>query len=167
MRSRITKQIALGGMLAAAALTLMCMGGMVPLATYICPMLCIVAQFLVLRFCGTRIAWAWYVAVAILCLLLSPDKEAAAVFLALGYYPILKPRLDSVRLGVLLKLLLFNGVVLILYGLLMKLFGLEALAAEEQDFGFAGLALLLILGNITFFLLDRLLGLLAKRKWKQ
>ena len=51
----------------------------------------------VLKTCGVRIAWAWYGAVAILSLLLAPDKEAAAVFAFLGYYPIVTPNGRSPR----------------------------------------------------------------------
>ena len=78
-------QIALGGVLAALAVVLMCMGTLIPVATYVCPMLCAMILQLVLKTCGKRIAWAWYGAVSILSLLMAPDKEAAAVFLALGY----------------------------------------------------------------------------------
>ena len=73
--------IALGGILAALAVIVMAMGTMFPAATYVCPVLCIMVQELVRRQCGRKIAWAWYGAVSILGLLLSPDKEAAAVFL--------------------------------------------------------------------------------------
>ena len=59
-----------------------------------CPMLCAMLLAVVLRLTGRRIAWAWYAAVAVLSLLLGPDKEAAAVFLFLGYSPIIKPWID-------------------------------------------------------------------------
>ena len=50
-----TKQIALGGVLAAVAVTIMSLGGLIPIATYVCPMLCCMTQFIVLRFCGRRL----------------------------------------------------------------------------------------------------------------
>ena len=40
----------------------------------------------------------------------------------------------------------------------MHLFGFDALAAEFSEMGMVMTVLMLILGNITFFLLDRLLG---------
>ena len=107
--------MALGGVLAALAVVIMCMGTIIPVATYVCPMLCAVVLQMVLKTCGTRIAWAWYGAVAILSALLAPDKEAAAVFLFLGYYPIVKPRLDRAKLRWLWKGLLFNGSVVVMY----------------------------------------------------
>lgn len=158
--------VALGGMLAAVAMVIMCLGGLIPVATYVCPMLCVVLQFLVLRLCGRRIAWAWFCAVSLLSLLLGPDKEAAAVFVFLGYYPMLKPRLDSMRLRWLWKLLLFNGVVVLLYTVLLRFMGLESVSAEFQEFGNLALVVMLVMGNTTFFLLDRLLDMMGKKQWK-
>lgn len=164
MRNSNAKVIALGGLLAAVALVILCLGGMIPLATYVCPMLCALVQYIVYRCCGRRIAWTWYVAVSLLALLLGPDKEAALVFVMLGYYPMVKPFFEKSRLSVLWKLLLFNGAVLVLYGLLLKLLGLDAVATETEELGKIGLVILLALGNAVFFLLDRLLTILQKRK---
>ena len=149
--------IALGGILAALAVVIMSMGTLIPVATYVCPMIAALILELVRKFCGSRIAWGWYGAVAVLSLLLAPDKEAAAVFLALGYYPILKPKLDRKRGKWLRKGLLFNSVILLTYWLLMHLFGFDQLTAEFGEMGMAMTAVLLLLGNVTFFLLDKLL----------
>lgn len=155
--------IALGGMLAAAAVVLMSIGTIIPVATYAAPVLCVVLGQTVLKVCGRRIAWAWYAAVAILSLLLAPDKEAAAVYLSLGYYPVVKPRLDRTRAKWLWKALLFNGSILVLYWMLLKVIGMEQLLSDFEGVGFAMYAVLLILGNVTFFMLDRLLGM--KLRW--
>ena len=152
------RRIALGGMLAALACVIMGMGGLIPVATYVVPMLCIFLLQFVLRSRGGRIAWAWYGAVAILGLLLCPDKEAAAVFLALGYYPIVKPRLDRKKLSWLWKGLLFNSTILILYWLLLNLFGLKQVVQDFEEVGTAMTAVLLVMGNIVFVLIDVLLG---------
>ena len=149
--------MALGGILAALALVIMSMGTLIPVATYVCPMLCCLILQMVLKICGTRIAWAWFGAVAILAILLAPDKEAAAVFAAIGYYPVVKPKLDRRKGKWLWKGLLFNSSVLVLYWLLMHLFGLDQLTAEFAEMGMLMTLVLLILGNVTFFLLDRLL----------
>lgn len=165
MTSR-TKTVALGGMLAAAALVVMCMGGLIPFATYVCPMLCTLVQYIVLLLCGKRIAWTWYAVVALLSLLLGPDKEASAIFLLLGYYPILKPVFEQWPLSWLWKLLLFNGAVTLLYTLLLRFFGLDNVTDEFSGLGTAGLIILLVLGNVTFLLLDKLLSL-AQGKWQK
>ena len=89
------KTMALSGVLAALAVTVMVMGTIIPVATYVCPVICILLLQFVLKTCGSRLAWSWYGAVAILSVLLAPDKEAAILFVFLGYYPILKPWMDK------------------------------------------------------------------------
>ena len=66
--------MALGGVLGALAVVIMCLGTLIPVGTYACPMLCAVVLQMVLKTCGSRIAWAWSGAVALLGLLLAPDK---------------------------------------------------------------------------------------------
>lgn len=145
------------------AVVIMSMGTLVPVATYVCPMFCALILQLVLKTCGSRIAWAWYGAVTLLSLLLAPDKEAAAVFLALGYYPIVKPKLDKRKGKWFWKGILFNAVILITYWLMMHVFGFDQLSAEFADMGKVMSVLLLLLGNVTFFLLDKLLEKKFKR----
>ena len=52
--------VALGGVLAALAVVVMSLGTIIPIATYVCPMLCALLLQAVLKTCGVRIAWAWY-----------------------------------------------------------------------------------------------------------
>ena len=122
-RRNAASQVALGGVLAALALVIQCLGGLIPLATFLCPMLCMLLLAVVCKRCSGRVAWAWYGAVALLSVLMGPDKEAAAVFVFLGYYPILKPKMDKLPVKWLWKLLYFNGVILAMYGILIYLFG--------------------------------------------
>lgn len=150
-------RIALGGVLAALAVVIMSLGGLIPVMTYVSPMLCALLLKIVLELCGVRIAWAWYGAVALLSALLSADKEAAAVFIFLGYYPIVKPKLDGLRFPWLWKLVLFNVSVGVMYFLLLQLFGMAQLRAEFEEFSTVMLIVMLLMGNVTFFLLDRLL----------
>ena len=165
MRQNNARKIALGGMMAALAVVIMCLGGLIPIATYVCPMLCCLTAFFVLVFCGKRIAWAWYIAVAILALLMSPDKEAAVIFLFLGYYPLIKLTVERRKLSVVVKFLFFNASILAAYWVLIQILGLDQIAQENAQFGIWGIVLLLVLGNVTFFLLDRLLSNMARRKW--
>lgn len=149
---------AFGGILAAFAVIIMSLGGLIPVATYVCPVLCIILVRVILDICGKRIAWAWYAAVAILSMLLSPDKEAAFVFLFLGYYPIIKSQIERVKISILLKLGIFNLSIGALYFMLIHLLGMSDLENEFRELGFILGGILLILGNVTFFLLDRILG---------
>lgn len=165
MRHNSAKNMALGGVMAALALVVMCLGGMIPLATYVCPMFCAVLLMVVLKLTGKRVAWAWYGAVSILSMLLGPDKEAAAVFVFLGYYPILKPWLDKRKLAILWKLVLFNAAIFAMYAVLIHVFGLAEVAEEFEELGTVMTAVTLALGNATLFMMDALLTLLEKRKF--
>ena len=157
-----TKSIALGGILAALAVVIMSMGTLIPLATFICPMLCILVMRVVLRQCGTRMAWAWYGAVSLLSLMLSPDREAAAMFCFLGYYPIVKPWFDRLRWATIAKILYFNATILLMYWILMNLLGMADISQEYQELGIFMTVVTLALGNWTFLLLD----LILSRKWR-
>ena len=157
--------MALGGMMAALAVVIMTLGGAIPLNTFLCPIVCMMVLRFVLATTGRRVAWAWYGAVSILSLLLGPDKEAAAIFLALGYYPILKPRLDKIKGGLVLKLTLFNVVILAMYWVLIRILGMDRIASDYAELGRAMTVIMLILGNVTFWLLDKVLAKpLKKRK---
>ena len=156
--------VALGGLLGALAVVIMGLGTMIPIATYVCPMACIVLTQVVRMLCGWRIAWAWYGAVAILSCLLAPDKEAAAVFAFLGFYPIVKPWLERRKLPWLGKAIYFNIAIFVMYWLLISVLGLAALAEEYRQTGRLLLIVQLILGNGIFFLLDRVLDRKFRRK---
>ena len=153
-----SKKMALGGIFAALAVVIMSMGGLIPVATFVCPVFCMILLRVVNQLCGSRTGWAWYGAVALLSVLLGPDKEAAAVFVFLGYYPILKTRLDKTKLAIFWKLLLFNLSIFAMYFALIHLFGMDQIAAEYEELGMILSAVMMTLGNLTFILLDIVLG---------
>ena len=164
MRNTPAKQIAFGGVFAALALVIMNLGSLIPVATYVCPMLCMLILAFVTKMCGNRIGWAWYGAVAILSCLMSPDKEAAAVFVFLGFYPILKPRFDRMRFPIIPKLLFFNVLILVMYWLLLKLLGMDQIAAEFAEMGKVLTAVMLVMGNLVFYMTDVALSRFARFK---
>ena len=162
MNNGIAKKVAIGGITAALAVVLMCLGTMIPLATFVCPLLCMILLSMVLRFTDVKIAWSWYVAVCVLGLLLSPDKEAASTFVFLGYYPIIKPYLDRLKLAVLWKMLLFNAAIGAMYATLIWIFGMDTLLAEFAEMGTILCVVTLVLGNICLFIFDYLLTRMRK-----
>ncbi len=164
MRYRLTKQLTLGGLTAALAVVIMCLLGMLGITTYVCPALCMMLLSVLVKLCNSRICWCWYIVVSILSLLLAPDKEAAALFIFLGYYPILRPWINLRKFPLVWKALLFNTAIVVLYYILLYLVGLAELVAEMQELGGVFAVILLVLGNITFFLLDMVLGKIDKRR---
>lgn len=164
MKRNSAKEIALGGLMAALAVVIMCLGGLIPFATFVCPMFCCILTKLVLSLCGKRIGWAWYGAVAVLSVLMAPDKEAAALFVFLGYYPIVKPWMDKHKPSWLYKGILFNASILVMYWLLIQVMGLNEIAADYEELGQVMTAIMLVLGNVTFFMLDKILGTKLRRR---
>ena len=158
------RKIAFGGMFAALAVVIMSLGGLIPVATFTCPMLCMLILAFVAKMCGNRIGWAWYGAVALLSVLLGPDKEAASVFVFLGFYPIVKPQFDRLRFAVIPKLALFNVLILTMYALLIRLFGMNQIAAEFAEVGRVLTFVMLLLGNVIFLLLDWVLTRFSRIK---
>lgn len=166
MKKTPATQIAFGGVMAALALVIMNMVGLIPVATYVCPSLCMILLSAVLKLCGGRIAWAWYGAVAILSVLMAPDKEAAAIFAVLGYYPIIKPAFERTKLPNTCKYLYFNVVILAVYWLLINLMGLTEIAKEFSEMGILFTIVMLLMGNMIFRMLDRILSRIAiMDKW--
>lgn len=156
-----SKQMALGGISGALAIVILCLGGLIPFSTYILPMICCILLQMVLPGIGKRGGWVWYSAVCILSVLLCPDKEAAATMVFIGWYPLCKAKLDSLRLGLVLKLLAFNSAIFAMYFLLIFLFNFVSIYLEFQALGFWLTVLTLILGNVCFLLLDRALSIFS------
>ena len=149
------------GMAAALCVALMLLGAVIPIAMFIAPA---VAGFLIATVCvecGRTMALTAYAAVSLLALLFVPDKEVALIFaFLLGYYPLAKPKFDRIRpalLRVLCTLMLCNGAVLAMYGLLFLLVPAGSVAQELRTTALAGAALTLTMGNVAFLLYDRAL----------
>ncbi len=156
MRKTKTGVLALGAVLSALAVVVMMLGGLIPAATFCCPILAGFVLIPVLYEGGAAMALCAYGAVAILSLLLGPDKEAAMLYALLGWYPALRPRLQRLPncLRWLVKLALFNAAVAIAYALLLYVLGLDALRAELSGMGKAMLIVTLLMGNAVFLLFD-------------
>jgi hypothetical protein len=153
--------MALGGMLTATAVVIMCLGGLIPVNTYVCPVLCILITRVVLERCGRRIGWCYYIATAILSLMLAPDREAALVYAFLGYYPMIRPFFE--KLGAFAwyaKLLLFTLAGGASYGMLLLVMGAGAAMSE----GWVLTVVTVLLWDALFLLTDRLLGLPLKKR---
>ena len=153
--------MALGGMLTATAVVIMCLGSLIPVNTYVCPVLCILITRVVLERCGRRIGWCYYIATAVLSLMLAPDREAALVYAFLGYYPMIRPFFE--KLGVFAwyaKLLLFTLAGGASYGMLLVVMG----AGAAMNEGWILTLVTVLLWDALFLLTDRLLGVPLKKR---
>jgi len=159
-----SKRMALCGMMTALAIVIMLMGGMIPLATFCCPVLASLALIPLLMEYGKKWTLMAYAAIAALSLILSPDKESALLFAFLGYYPALKPGLDRIArqpLRIIAKLGIFNlaaGMMMLCIAFILRM---DAVIAEYTAMGMIGGAIFLILANITMLLYDLMLIIMA------
>ncbi len=153
-----SRSIALRGVLTALAVVFLMLGGVIPIAVLCAPILAMLVLLPVLEELGPRAAWTAYAATAILALLLTADGETSLVYLFFGWYPILRSRiaaLPSRALRFLVRVAVCNAAILLLYGVVLRLLGLTADLLEAAWFFNA---LLLLMGNATFLLVDLVLG---------
>ena len=98
MRKTESQKIALCGMLGALSVVLLLLGSALQIGTYAAPMLAAFLLIPVLEEYGTRYALTLYVCVAILAVLFVPETELALFYvLVMGYYPVLRVKLNDVK----------------------------------------------------------------------
>ena len=161
---RKSRKMALTGMLCALAVVIMMLGGVIPLATFCCPALAGLMLIPVFVECGEKLSWCAYAAIAALSLILCPDKEAALLLAFIGYYPILRWRLDQLRSGfvrVIAKLGVFNLAVAAMYALSILVLQMDQILREYQEMGLALTVACLLVGNVTLLLYDRLIAIMT------
>lgn len=155
-------KIALCGVLCGLAVVVLLLGGLFSLAVYCAPLLAMAALLPVLEEYGPGSAGAAYGAVAILALLLVPDRETALVYVFFGWYPILRPRiaaLPSLPARLVCRLGVCGLSMFFLYGVTIRLLGLTAVT-EELGGGWLTAAPA-VMGCAVFLLLDLALGRLT------
>lgn len=156
------RQLALCGVLTALAAMLLLLGGMIPAATFIAPLLAMAVLLPVLEEYGGKAAGIAYADVAILGLLLAADRETALVYLFFGWYPIARPKiakLPSKVLRTVVRLAVCNLAILALYGIVLRFLGLDA---EWKGVSVFLNAAMLVMGNAVFLMMDRCLAQLTK-----
>lgn len=109
-----------------------------------------------------------YIVSCVLVILFSEPEAKLMYVCFFGFYPLVKALLEKLKsrfLEYVLKFLVFNGSVTLVYLVLAKLFSIPMDGIGE--YGKYGIAILYILGNIAFILYDicltRLCGLYINR----
>ena len=125
---RQSTMMAFCGLMTALGVTLMLSGGLIPIMTYCAPMAAGVLLLFVLIEFGKQAAWTTFFSTAFISLLLGIDKEAAFFYLFIGYYPLIKWKLDQLKpkfLQLTAKLSLFSLSITLLYLTLALLLNME------------------------------------------
>lgn len=158
---RTTKSIAFGGVLSGLAVVLMFLTGIFPFAEYALPAMAGALLIIMVIEYGYRYALLCYFAVAVLSLLIGPNKEAAVLFAGFfGYYPILKGILERIKkrqIEWILKMTVFNAAVVLFYLVVVYLFGMTEVLEDFGMFGQWGIVVFWLAGNVVFILYDILL----------
>lgn len=166
-------KMALCGMMGALAALIMTAGGLIPVATFLSPMIasaCLIPAFVEY---GTSTALVSYAAVAVLALILSPDKESAFLYAFLGWWPVIIPAMSRIRVRwfrILLKLLIFFAITGFAYYLMIAILGIGDMAQEFREYTIVSLVFLFAAGSVTFLLCDRLYHRLILRyrdEWRK
>ena len=91
-------------------------------------------------------------------LFIVPDKEMSLIFIfLLGYYPMLKGKLDKIHkkaIQWLAKMTAFNLSVFVMYSLILFVFPIGEIVEEFSGSSHLFLAGLVLLGNFAFIVYD-------------
>lgn len=151
-----TMRVAFCGVMAALSVVVMLLGGLMPMFTYISPLAAALVLAVVLLEYGSTWAWLTWLATVLVSLMLGTDKEAAIFYLFFGYYPILKPVLDSripgKNLCLAAKAAYFTLASGLMFLFLMLFF--PVLAAEFKEMGLALSLVLILLMDLCLLVYD-------------
>ena len=158
MKNNVSFKVSLGGIVSALCLVSMFLTGIMPMLAYTLPALAGALLIIIVIEINMKWAFVTYASVGLLSIFITPDKEAAILFvLFLGYYPVLKSIIEKIKnryIEWIVKLLCFNFSVIIAYTLIINVFGMMVVFDEFGDFGQYTFAILLALANIVFVIYD-------------
>lgn len=164
-------KVALGGIISALCLVSMFLTGVIPILSLALPMVAGTLMMIIKEEVSTGWAFLTYTAVSLLSLFVTFDKESSVMFIFLfGLYPILKTLFDKIKLKlirVLSKLAYYNVSVTIAFQITFKLFGMEELAEQMNEYFKHGMLILLIATNPVFLMYDYVLGNLIEIYYKK
>lgn len=119
---------------------------------------------------GKKRAWMAYIVIAILTMLLIPDRELALFFVFFGWYPIALDKINTLKSGIariLVKLVIYSVLIYLMYGIIMGLLGIDSELFETKIYNFilaaAGFLIFLML-DIVYSRLEQIWKLKLKKK---
>ena len=156
--TRKSYRVALGGIVAGLCLMTMFLTGVFPVFYIAAPMAAGILLMILVEEVSTSWALLTYLAVSLLSLVVTYDKEASLMFIMFfGYYPLLRPygmQFKNKLLRILWRFLLFNGFLVLDYWMTVYVLGLPTFDDEKAWM----LAALALLANFVFLMYDIALG---------
>ncbi|MBP5378937.1 MAG: hypothetical protein J6Y64_05300 [Ruminococcus sp.] len=154
----ISYRVALGGIVSALCLVTMFLAGVLPALYLLLPGIAGILLMIIAVEVNTAWAFLTYIAVSLLSLFITFDKEAALIFIMLfGHYPILRFYIQKIPLRfirLLIKLLIYNVCIIGYFYVTVYILGVDDLLDEFGDFGKYGAYILLGITNLIFLVYD-------------
>ena len=155
---KIGKRIAIGGIFSSLSIIAMFLSGIFPFAEYTCPAVAGILLIPIVFEINKTTSYIAYIVVSVLSLLITPNKEAVALFIGfLGYYPILKSNLEQLKSRFLewfLKILIFNITVISTYLILIYVLSNPEILSEFNNTFKYGALIFLLIANVVFVVYD-------------
>ncbi len=156
--ARTSYRVALGGIVAALSVLMMFLTGVMPALYIAAPMAAGMLMIILAEEVSEGWAWLTYLAVSLLALTVSFDKEAVLMFvLFFGYYPILRPRIQRIPgkwLRLPVKLVMYNAFLLADFWITVYVLGLPTFE-DTMPWMYV---ILIAAANLLFLLYDRILS---------
>ena len=154
----ISYRVALGGIVSALCLVTMFLAGVIPALYLLLPGIAGILLMIISVEVNTGWAFLTYLAVGLLAMFVTFDKEAALIFIMLfGHYPILRFYIQKIPLGLIrliVKLLVFNICIIAYFYVTVYIFGLQDILEEFDEIGKYGAYIMLGVSNIVFLIYD-------------
>lgn len=147
------RRMAICSMTTALVVVLMFLGAVLELGMYASPLFSGILLIIIGHSYGSKYQTIVWISSSMLCFMLVPNAEQNLFyFCLLGWYPILRPKLQKLPalIRICVKLLIFNSISIAIEALIIYLLLPEAITGAMA-------AILLILGNITFLAYDYLI----------
>lgn len=144
------RKVAFGGILAAIAVVLLLLAGILPHGRFILPMAAGLAVFIAAREFSDGLGVMLYAAISLLSLFVCADKTGVLCFvLVFGYYPLIKRKIEYISHGFILwglKFLLFTAVFIVFILANRFIFGVDLtaisfLGTDLSNYSFLGMDL--------------------------
>lgn len=162
----ISYRVALGGIVSALCISAMFFAGIIPALYLLLPMIAGVLMMIIAVEVNTGWAMLTYIAVSILSMFVTFDKEASLIFIMLfGHYPVLRFYINRIHgrfLRNVVKFLVFNICAVAYFYVTVYIFGFDQMLDEFGEIGKYGGYIMLALGNFVFLLYDMNLDLFYK-----
>ncbi|MCR4796055.1 MULTISPECIES: hypothetical protein [Ruminococcus] len=154
----ISYRVALGGIVSALCLVTMFLAGVLPALYLLLPGIAGILLMIIAVEVNTGWAFLTYLAVSLLSVFVTFDKEAALIFIMFfGHYPILRFYIEKIPLRLLkliIKLAIFNVCIIGYFYITVYFLGLDEMLEEFDDMGRYGAYIMLGISNLVFLVYD-------------